>query len=194
MPHYEAAPPVEKLAAKVLREHHPHLVDARICYLFVDPPPKKDGREVSGRCSKVPAKVNGILEAAGVQAPETGAYDFLVEIAEAHWTAADADLKEALVDHELQHAWWKWDVVMVEREDPDTGEVVEEAEKVFKSWTTRSHDVECFRAVIERRGLWHAELEELAGAIDQMRQAFAAHRKAKPEAKSGSKLKLVAKG
>lgn len=188
---YTAAKPVAEMAAKVALEHHPHLADARIAFLFVDPPPKSKGRELSGRASRVTAKVNGILDAAGVTGTEEGVYDFLVEIAEAHWLVADPATREALVDHELSHLWWRWDKTRVVTVDPETGEETSEIRKVFKGWTLRTHDVEEFREVLERRGLWTDDLVRFATTLDAVRTGFAGHRARKGAAKA-FKPRLVA--
>lgn len=169
---WTAADPVEKIAAKLIREHHEHLIDANICYLFVDPPPKRNGKEIAGRASKIGDKLNAQLEAYGgprmVGDQAVPVYDFLIEISEDHWHARDAAGRKALVDHELMHCFWKWDAVVHEIVDAETGETREETEKVFKAWTTRNHDIEAFDAVVARHGLWTGELANFADVVDSL--------------------------
>jgi len=191
MPEYTPANPVAKVAAKVIREHHPHLIDARVSFLFVYPAPKQNGRDLPGRVGKVADKVNAILEASG----SDSRCDFVVEVASDVWLTADNLAREALVDDLMTRCWWKWDEVLMATTDKKTGEEKQELHRVFKSWTLRAPDVISFHEVLKRRGLWTEDLVDMAKHIDDIRARFAdlkaPKKKAAQKAKTKAELKLV---
>lgn len=166
MANYTPADGPEKIGAALISKHHLHLHEANICWLFVDPPTKSRGKVVHGRASKVSAKTAALLETVLGRPVAEGeqVYDFLVEISEESWLAASPREREALVDHELMHCWWKWD----ERTVIDGGgEKVKE--KVWTGWAMRSHDVEEFSAIVDRHGMWSADLVEFMEVAQKLR-------------------------
>lgn len=166
MANYTPADGPERIGKSLIEKHHSHLHEASICWLFVDPPPKSKGKVVHGRASKVSAKTSALLETVLGRPVGEGeqVYDFLVEISEESWLAASPGEREALVDHELMHCWWKWDERAVVSPE---GEKVKE--KVWTGWTMRSHDVEEFSAIVDRHGLWSAELAEFVETAQRLR-------------------------
>lgn len=150
---YRTAPEVERIAEHLIQTVPEHfgLERARIEYVLIDPTPKRHGREVLGRARRVtglPAYL-----AAGARSRELVEPDplFVVEIAAGPWAAMTDAHRRALVDHELCHC-----VAMLD----DAGELV---------LSMAGHDVEEFRGIVERHGIWTAELADLfrAGA-DQL--------------------------
>lgn len=151
MPTYEPASPVAELATGLIVEHHEHLLEAPIVYVFVAPAPKSKGRTVLGRARRV-VGLNAFLVAlaAGELEPlpngdegEEPDYSFFVmEIAHEEWDAATAEEREALVDHELCH---------MRVDDEGVMSIV-------------GHDVEEFAAVAARHGAWSLGLQQVVGA------------------------------
>jgi hypothetical protein len=121
-----------------------HLHDARIMFLWKLSGGRSKGRLTLGKCQKP----GGLLAHFSMQ-------DFIV------WLAADnvryrqltERQIEALVFHELCHAGW-------EETDEKTGE---------GHWTVEGHDVEEFRSVIHRYGLWSDDVKGLDATLRQLR-------------------------
>lgn len=64
--------------------------------------------------------------------------DFTIEFNWTSWRSLTAEQRVALVDHELAHCAW-------------------DGEK--ERWALREHDIEEFRDIVQRWGLWHPALE-----------------------------------
>lgn len=119
--------------------HHHHLVDARILLLFRDQAAKKAGKLVVATASKMSAKDNAIADAAPP-------YAFKIIIANDLWTLNTDAWRRALLDHELCHCSGN-------SED---------------GWELLSHDVEEFAAIVERHGLWKADVRNFCERVVQL--------------------------
>lgn len=143
---YERAPEVAKIAKGVIKDHHRHLTEVRIEYVFRDKHQTSNGKEVWAKTRKV-AGLHAYLSAESVQVDaEPGEPFFVIELAKDIWQILNKDQREALVDHELSKC---------SAEFNDDGDV---ALKV------KSHDLEEFRGVVERRGLWRPDVTEFLRA------------------------------
>jgi hypothetical protein len=150
---YTRAPEVEKIANRIIPKHHPHLIAVhKIDYVFRSEAAQTGGKIVAGKTRKI-GGLNAFLTLGA--AAEEGRPDgdtpavepfFVVEIAADIWGILTPSQREALVDHELCHC---------------TTGINEQGEVVLK---TRAHDVEEFKAIVERHGLWQPELEDLVKA------------------------------
>jgi hypothetical protein len=141
---YTPAPAVERVAGTLIRKNHPDLADERIEYVFRSEAAKENGKVVWGKARKV-SGLNAFL--ARGEADELDVEDFFViEIAAPVWSVLDAKQREALVDHELTHCTHKTN---------DKGDV---------TLALLAHDVEEFKSIIERHGLWRPDLEEFVKA------------------------------
>jgi predicted metallopeptidase len=89
---FEPAPEVEHLARALIRQHHNHLINANIRYLFRRGSWTSKKRETLGQASKV----------SGVNEYLTG-LDFIIMINIEVWGQLSLKEKVALVDHELEH-------------------------------------------------------------------------------------------
>lgn len=67
------------------------------------------------------------------------------------WNLLTDSQRRALVDHELCHCGVK---------DPGADE---------PEWTLRAHDIEEFKAVIERHGFWKSDVREFSEAAHQLK-------------------------
>ena len=140
---YEASEELETIARKLIQEHHSHLVEARIKYLFRTGNWEVKKRETWGQAKKVGKEVNYL----------TG-YDFIVTIHRDVWEQLDDKEKRALLDHELQHCSAGTD---------DAGN---------KVWYIQGHDVEDFYAIIKRHGLWSKSLRKMNSLLQQTELDF----------------------
>jgi Putative phage metallopeptidase len=142
-PAHEAA----LLAEDIIRADHPHLLHhaVRVGFVFRDDVPKSKGKAVWGTCRKI-TNLPAYL-AAPEEAQQDGEAEpfFVIELSKPIWDELTREQREALIDHELSHAWAE--------EDERTGAV---------KLSVLGHDVEEFAAVILRHGLWRPSLEDFA--------------------------------
>lgn len=134
---------VEPIAEELIAECHPHLKEANILYLFTNQKRKRCDKVVLGTAQKLSALQRYLSGANG--ATEC---DFIILFGRREWADLDDAQRRALVDHELCHC--------VRVKYDDDGDPV---------WGLRAHDVEEFREVIERHGLWKSDLKEFAPAL-----------------------------
>lgn len=143
---YEPAAEAAKIAKGVIKDHHRHLTEVRIEYVFRDKHQTSNGREVWAKTRKV-AGLHAYLAAESEHVDaEAGEPFFVVELAKDIWQILNKGQREALIDHEL---------CKCSAEFNDDGDV---ALKV------KPHDLEEFRAVVERRGLWRPDVTEFLRA------------------------------
>lgn len=147
---YEWASDVETIAKDIIAtvEEHEDLGRARILYVFRDKATGSRGRLVLGKARKVTGLNRFLID------DETDLPLFVLEIARNTWDDLDEKARRALVDHELSHL-----VV----EDDDDGNPV---------GRLRGHDLEEFIGVVDRHGLWKADVAALgtaaAAKMDQL--------------------------
>jgi hypothetical protein len=138
------APEVQKIAQELIPEHHPHLVDVRIDYVFIDKIPNKGNKQVWGTMRKI-GSLAAYLAAPSEEQEDGGAGDFFcMTITKPVWDQLEHDDRVALVDHELCHAG------------------VEEDEDGIKKLKTIPHDLEEFNCIVERHGLWRKDVQLFA--------------------------------
>lgn len=154
---YRPARPVERIASELIPKHHEHLAQCGITYLFIDPTPKSKGKAVWGRARKISGLSAYLIgqptlsdEMRNERMEGKDFEFFVVEIAEMVWGLLDDRARRALVDHELSHCW---------AGETDRGDY---------TLTTTGHDVEEFRGVIERHGMWRQEITEFAKTVEQL--------------------------
>lgn len=151
MTDYQWAPEVEEVAKDVIAtvDEHADLADATILYVFRDKATRAKGRMVLGRARQI----SGLGKFIVTQAPDSIPL-FVLEIAKDTWADLTDEQRRALVDHELCH-------LAVETEDDGT-----------LVGRTRGHDLEEFLGVVERHGLWKADVAALGAAaaskLDQL--------------------------
>lgn len=145
---WEPAPEVATIAVRLIGDHHLHLAGVPIVYVFRSVAATSHGRVVLGKARRVTG-LNAFLVALASgelddvdDLEETDHTFFVMEIARDHWEPATDLQRKALVDHELCH----FDV------DDET-----------RALRIRGHDLEEFRAVVARHGLWREDLEAFAG-------------------------------
>lgn len=135
------------LLDELVEAHHPELQDARIALAWCSSwNPDVDGRVTLGKCRK-----------ASDLDRELAQFDFVILLRRSFWRArgVTALQQRALLDHELCHAAVKLDKFLDPVED----------ERGRKVWRTRKHDIEEFACIVERYGMWTADLEAFASAM-----------------------------
>jgi hypothetical protein len=151
---YELIPPdshhgqrMYPMLRQLVEAYHEELRDARIALAWCTSwKPDADGRMKLGMCKR-----------ASDLDRELTPYDFIILLNQPFWLSDQVTFlqRQALLDHELCHAAVKVD---------GTGEpVVDERDRVV--YRTRKHDVEEFREIVDRWGVWKEDLESFAQAL-----------------------------
>lgn len=156
MPNYRPAPEVADIAQDLIGEHHTHLTNRKIVYIFRDSPQKRAGTEIWGKARKVGglnaflnAQADGALDLEHAYDEEADHSYFVIEIAEPIWHELDETGRRALVDHELSHC---------EVHISDSGK---------ESLRIIPHNLEEFTEVVRRHGLWKSELRRFAKVTNE---------------------------
>ncbi|QIM19896.1 hypothetical protein G7075_00095 [Phycicoccus sp. HDW14] len=135
----QVKPIADRLIADV--KQHEDLKHAQILYVFRDVHAVARGRAILGKARKIAGLSQFLVDDESVGVPL-----FVLEFPKDLWEGMKPEQKRALVDHELSH-------LAVERNG--------EGEWVGR---TRGHDVEEFLGVIQRNGLWKADVAALVKA------------------------------
>lgn len=139
---YKDAPAVREIATQLIHEHHPHLTNASIRYVFRSEAQSKGGKLVLGTARKITG-LNAYLFALALGTdPEDF---FVIEIARDTWEVLNLKQQHALVDHELHHCALD-----------DEGKLL-----------IVPHDIEEFCAIVRKHGLWEPTLELFAAQINE---------------------------
>lgn len=149
------------MLADLRAAYHSHLDSARIALAWRRSlRPDVDGRLVLGRCQR----------ASDLQR-EISTYDFIILLNQEAWDHPEFGdaRRKALLDHELCHAEASLNEEGDQRRD----------ERGRPIWRTRKHDIEEFREIVERHGLYKQDLEKFAQTIlrkarDEQREAVTA--------------------
>ncbi len=144
------------LLRELLDEYHHDVREARFALAWnLSWEPDVDGRVILGQCRKVSDLEREVFQDDGVS------YDFIIVLRQELWTDPRVtDLqRKALLDHELCHAAVKYD---------ESGEpVVDECGRT--QYRIRKHDLEEFSEIARRYGVWKADIEDFANALDKAR-------------------------
>src|SRR4030095_10555644 len=140
-----------RAAQAVIQQHHAHLLNARILYLFTTAKRRRCDRAVVATAGRMNALQKFL--SSGMQSVAEG-YDFIIVIGQAEWDALRPEQREAMLDHQLAHCWW----------------FEKETKKGTRGWWgIRGHDVEEFTEVLARHGLWNRRQQESGdGLIRQL--------------------------
>jgi hypothetical protein len=139
--------PMYSLLDELVHAHHDQLKVARIALAWCTSwQPDLDGRVTLGQCKR-----------ASDLDRELAAFDFVILLRKSFWQNDHVtdEQRRALLDHELCHGARALD----KHGDP----VIDERGRPV--WRTRRHNVEEFAEVVERHGMWTADLERVALAL-----------------------------
>lgn len=145
--------PIYQLMDRLIGSDHTELVEANIALAWNHGvKPDRDGHVMLGQARKT-----GELER------QLHGFDIIIVLNSEWWNDAEVTdrQREALLFHELCHPR----PVLDENGDPK----VDENGKIV--WYNRKHDVEEFRTVIQKYGLYKADLEDMAAAMVQARNS-----------------------
>lgn len=81
-----------EMARSIIRDHHEHLAEAKIAFLYRSEPGKSGGKFILGHAKKVSEEMKVLID-----------FDFLIWISYPQFNAMNTDHQRALVDHELCH-------------------------------------------------------------------------------------------
>lgn len=136
---YSAAPQVANIASKLIPEHHDHLADVTVEFVFRSEHAERHGNVVLGKARKV-SGLNAFLVHAATGEGGDEPF-FVIEVAQDIWSVFTSDERVALVDHELSHCRIK---------------VTKDGTQLYVA----PPDIEDFAGVINRHGLWRPDLRE----------------------------------
>jgi hypothetical protein len=142
--HITPAPEAERIGRECIAEWHRDLSDedaVRILYLFTDQKRTTKGKTVLAKTTKLSPRERYL--ASSSEAVDAGPH-YVIEFGLYIWAALSEAQRRALVDHELCH---------IELTTDDDGNPV---------YGLRAHEIEEFSEIVERHGLWSAELRHLA--------------------------------
>lgn len=143
MSEFSLAPDVEELAKPLIDQFHPHLMDAKIVYVFNDEIPTKAGKQVWGTMRKV-TNLPAFL------ANNDNSPFFVMTISKPIWDTLTLEKRKALIDHELCHAKCKFD----------------EDSQEYKL-SINSHDLEEFKEIVQRYGLWRDDVKDFVNSVKE---------------------------
>ena len=138
--------PAYVMMAKIRKRYHYSTRKAKIALMWrIAYRPDRDGHLVLGKCKKASDFQRELAE-----------YDFVILLNKEVWNDKKFGERRqrALLDHELCHA------ARLERH----GKSVKD-ERGRYCWRMRDHEIEEFREIVERHGLYKADLERFAEAI-----------------------------
>jgi hypothetical protein len=142
--------PLYRSLDDLVEKHHAHLAEAKIALAWkIDWQPNTDGQVTLGMCKKA-SDLDRLFHD----------FDFIILLNREYWPSFTAGQQLAILDHELSHADVKrGDDGEVQRDDQDR--------TVYRC---RKHDLEEFRDVVTRHGLYRTDLEDFARAIEQAKK------------------------
>ncbi|MEN6507136.1 MAG: putative metallopeptidase [Planctomycetaceae bacterium] len=134
-----------RLLADIRRQYHAHLAEAKIGLAWrLGWRSDTDGHMRLGQCRK----------SSDLDREMYTGFDFVILLNEEAWPTLNEKQKLALLDHELCHAALSMDA--------DGNPKINDRERLV--CRTKKHDVEEFRCIVERHGLWTQDLESIARA------------------------------
>lgn len=157
----ECSEPYE-LLEEARRKWHPDLAEAKIALAWrKELRPNADGRLILGKCMKASDLQRELVD-----------WDVVILLNREAWSAVlfTREKKLALVDHELCHA----------TRAKDKNGFAKTDERGRPVWRMRGHDVEEFRCIVERHGVWKGDLEAFAESLLKQKQGLFAEAAAAP--------------
>ena len=133
-----------RILAEIRKKDHAHLEEAKIGLAWrIGWKADTDKHLKLGQCRK-----RGDLDR------ELDSFDFIIMLNDEAWPSLNDAQKRALIDHELCHAALSL--------DSDGSQKYNDRDRLV--CRIKKHDVEEFRCIVDRHGLWTQDLEEIAKA------------------------------
>lgn len=158
---YRVAEEVRMIAQPIIADHHRHLVNTRIEFLFSDSMPTRGGSEVWATSRKISGLASFLAsekeypkvwidkEEQDADGPKYPGPVFVMVVSSPIWSDLSLEQKRALVDHELCHMF-----------------VSEETDKL----SIQGHFIEEFPEVLKRHGLWNEQTRTFSKASREAEQ------------------------
>jgi hypothetical protein len=143
---YLVADDVATMANKLIDDHHSHLVEARIKYLFRSGDWKAKGKTVLGEAKLISGLNRFLLE-----------LDFVIMINLEVWNKANAMQRQATLDKYLTRC---------SQAEDEQGNV---------SWYIQDYDVKEYHSIMHRYGAWESDLEKAIKMIGDHKQLVLIH-------------------
>jgi len=143
---------VYSMMKRIRKKYHHETRKARIALAWrIALKPDKDGHLILGLCQRT----SDLLK-------EFAAYDFVILLNKEVWQDKEFtdEKKRALIDHELCHCGVQYNKKGKQKKD----------ERGRYCFRTRKHDVEEFRDIVKRHGLWKHDLEMFAEELLKKRR------------------------
>lgn len=131
MPRFIPAPELETFATPIIAEHHPHLVDEYVVFMWQETATRTRGQVTLGTASVARGK-NGVLYFMNLENCVDEEQVFVITIAQDTWIDLSPKERKRLVDHELCHCAIRYS---------KTGDA---------EYYIRPHDIEEFTEIIDR--------------------------------------------
>jgi predicted metallopeptidase len=148
---YEFNEEAETTAEELVEKYHPHLTGLKIAYLFKQRPDSGDHEPLKPRKALRYGKKNTLAKARLVSKIYGELlrqdYKFIIEFDRELWDELSLEQQAALVDHELSPCG-------------------NDADGCY----LKHHDLEEFRGVVERHGLWKSDIEAFAETLTKQKQ------------------------
>jgi putative metallopeptidase len=154
-----AGKPMYAMLDRLIEQHHTELTHARIALAWnLSWKPDADGIKKLGKCKK-----------ASDLDRELASWDFVIVLSQEFWSDAQVNdsQRKALLDHELEHATVRFDREGEPLRD-ERGRVV---------YRMRKHDIEEFRSVIARNGMYKRDLQDFAEIVLRKQKSLIDHDK-----------------
>ena len=150
MPDYEWNKQGQIMGDELIKEVHTHLEGLKIAYLFKQTPdydnPKRKIKPKYMRQGKKITLAKARLVGRIYEDLLAQNFKFIIEFDRDRWDMLTLPQQRALVDNELSHCG-------------------NDADGCY----LKQHDLEEFRGVVERNGLWKSDIEAFAESIDKQR-------------------------
>jgi Putative phage metallopeptidase len=147
---YEINEEAENIAEELIDQYHPHLVDLKIAYLFKHKPGDEEAETRKPRKAPREGKKLTLAKARLVSKVYNELlkkdYKFIIEFDRLYWDQLSIEQQTALVDHELSHCG-------------------NDADGCY----LKHHDLEEFRGVVDRHGLWKDDIGAFAKTLAKQR-------------------------
>lgn len=134
---------VEELANTLIPSLHSEIATARIAYVFTTTEPKKDGRPVLGKVTKVAPLWSFLTN-----------YDFVIEMPLKYWNDMTLEQRTAALDHLLEQC--------TSQENENDGSL---------KWIKREPEVKEFGTILQRHGAWREDLVGFCGIAAELRMS-----------------------
>jgi len=173
--------PAYQIARELISRYHHHLAEAKIVLYASDKNKVKCNKVTCAEASKASSKMKASTNA-----------DFTITLFMTPWSDLNGDQKKACMDHELTHCGVHYEPVTeqvgtarrsgrartkVVRDEYGrvqyTDTIKRDTETGEPKWRLYPHDLEEFRDIVQRHGIWDESIQSFKEALDSRDQPVA---------------------